>query len=239
MALDEALMERARMTGESVFRVYSWSEPTLSLGRNQPARMAYDMPALRQRGFAVVRRPTGGRAILHHREVTYSVTAPAAGAGDTRESYDEINRLLVDGLRGLGVEADIVGSIPGASAPGPIPCFAHPSAGELVHRGRKLVGSAQWRCDNALLQHGSILLEDDQTMLSSLLLEASAPPAEPATLRSALGYVPPLDDVANSLFDAVRRRHPSAAVLAPDRQLADLAAAALPRFVDDAWTWRR
>src|SRR5918999_2420397 len=92
MALDEALMDRARATGEWVLRVYSWSRPTLSVGRHQRARDAYDPVTLAAEGLFIVRRPTGGRAILHEREVTYSVTGPAAVAGTVRESYQRINR---------------------------------------------------------------------------------------------------------------------------------------------------
>src|SRR5438105_3962404 len=94
MALDEALMAYARETGTWVLRVYSWSSPTLSLGRNQRARGGYDPTRLAQQHIDVVRRPTGGRAILHDREITYSVAAPVADAGDLRESYARINRLL-------------------------------------------------------------------------------------------------------------------------------------------------
>src|SRR5439155_15677346 len=86
MALDEALMSYARDTGHWVLRVYSWSTPTLSLGRNQAARGGYDLSRLAEQGIAVVRRPTGGRAILHDREVTYSVAGPVDDAGDLRES---------------------------------------------------------------------------------------------------------------------------------------------------------
>src|SRR5262249_51299004 len=95
MALDEALMHRAAATGEWVLRVYSWSAPTMSLGRNQTARARYALDRLRADDVDVVRRPTGGRAILHHREITYSVTAPLATAGDLRTSYERINRLLL------------------------------------------------------------------------------------------------------------------------------------------------
>ena len=76
MALDEALMSRARQTGEWTLRVYSWSRPTISFGRNEAARRHYDADRIRARRFSVVRRPTGGRAILHDREITYCVTAP-------------------------------------------------------------------------------------------------------------------------------------------------------------------
>src|SRR5512140_3717644 len=98
MALDEALMERASRSGEWICRVYAWSEPTVSFGRNQAAAKHYDPNRLASRGLAAVRRPTGGRAILHHREITYSVVAPVDEAGDLGESYLLINRLLVTGL---------------------------------------------------------------------------------------------------------------------------------------------
>ena len=76
MARDSALMDRARATGERIFSVYSWERPTLSLGRNQTAKDRYDLREMDARGIDVVRRPTGGRALLHWREVTYSVAAP-------------------------------------------------------------------------------------------------------------------------------------------------------------------
>src|SRR5881394_4197212 len=102
MARDSALQARAARSGETVFSVYSWSGPTLSLGRNQPAVGLYDLKKIRQAEIDIVRRPTGGRAILHNREVTYSVTAPI-GTGSLRETYDRINRILQLGLRPLGV----------------------------------------------------------------------------------------------------------------------------------------
>lgn len=241
MALDEGLMDRARRTGEWVFRVYGWSAPTLSFGRNQTARGGYDPAALAARGIDVVRRPTGGRAILHWREVTYSVTGPDGGAGSLRESYEWINRLLLAGLRELGVEAESARA-PRAVAPGLAPCFDHPSTGELVHRGRKLVGSAQWRHDGALLQHGSILVEDDQSVVPTLLAAqaaAGSAPLAPATLADALGTAPSLDTVAAALFAAVSADDPTSAPLADATEIEPLATALLPRYRDDAWTWRR
>src|SRR5688572_17382213 len=139
MALDEALMERARRTGETVLRVYAWAGPTLSFGRNQTARGAYSARLAADRGVAVVRRPTGGRAILHHREVTYSVTAPVTGEA-LRASYGRINRVLLDGLRRLGVAAALAAPAARTPLPGVAPCFEAPAEGELVAGGRKLVG---------------------------------------------------------------------------------------------------
>jgi lipoate-protein ligase A len=214
MALDEALMERARGTGEPVLRVYAWSRPTLSFGRNQTARQSYDEARARALGLDVVRRPTGGRAVLHYHEVTYSVTAPAGALGTLRESYRQINRLLVDGLRRLGVDA----------------CEAE-SCG---------VGSAQYRERGALLQHGSILQADDQWLTAALLLCPAAPPTPPATLQSLLGRTPGVDEVAHALCaalgDAVGAP-PSP--LEIDVPLAAAARSAQARYDDRAWTWRR
>lgn len=240
MALDEALLARARTTGEAVFRVYTWAGPTLSFGRNQTARGVYDAARARDQGVAVVRRLTGGRALLHHREITYSVTAPLVNGGSLRESYARINRLLVDGLLRLGVRVEIAAPAERAVAPTASPCFERPSAGELVVDGGKLVGSAQWRDEGALLQHGSILVEDDQTLVASLAAGAVPQPVPAATLHAALGRVPPVTEVAACLFDAVRAREDAcASALCPDSTLDAAAGLALDRYLDDRWTWRR
>jgi lipoyl(octanoyl) transferase len=239
MALDEALMARARTTGEWVLRVYSWSAPTLSLGRNQNARLAYDPGTLESAGVAVVRRPTGGRAVLHDREVTYSVTAPAVDAGALPESYSRINRLLLDGLRSLGVAAEVA-NLTRAPKPDFSPCFERPSPGELMVAGRKLAGSAQWREQGALLQHGSILVDGDQAPVSALLREPSASSTPPATLRALLGRDPTLTEVAFALFDAIRRHEdPRASELTADATLTDAVNQLRPRYESSAWTWRR
>ena len=249
MALDEALMWHARETGDWVLRVYSWVAPTLSLGRNQTARGGYDLARLLERGIDVVRRPTGGRAILHDREVTYSVVGPIVDAGDLRESYGRINRLLLAGLRQLGAGmAMVAGDPPNSSRqsdleraqPGLLPCFHHPSRGEITVDGRKLVGSAQWRCDGALLQHGSILIDDDQMQLSSLLIQCGPPIPKPATLRDALGHAPSEVAVAEALFEAVRSAEDSDAHEIEDNSaVVERAKQLRERYLDDAWTWRR
>lgn len=248
MAVDEALMARARETGEWTLRVYAWSRPTLSLGRNQTARGGYDLGRLEAHGVDVVRRPTGGRAILHHREVTYSVTAPAADAGDLRESYARINRLLITALRALGVDAIVAGTADAPRAsndgstgqPGLLPCFHHPSPGEIMTDGRKLAGSAQWRCDGALLQHGSILVDDDQLQLASLMANPGPPIPKPATLRDALGRAPSQREVADALFHSVRQlEDASARELCSDPLLDEHTQALRSRYLDPAWTWRR
>jgi len=188
----------------------------------------------------VVRRPTGGRAILHHREITYSVTAPTADAGDLRESYERINRVLVSGLERLGVRTEIAAPAGRAMPPGPAPCFDTPSAGELVVEGKKLAGSAQWRSDGALLQHGSILVEDDQSTLAELTIAPQRPVPVPATLAAALGRIPTSRDVADALADAVKEiEDPQASQLELEPEVRARAEALVVHYEDDAWTWRR
>jgi lipoyl(octanoyl) transferase len=239
MALDEALMERAAQTGEWICRVYAWSEPTVSFGRNQAAVRHYEPARLEARSLTAVRRPPGGRAILHHREITYAVAAPVTDAGGLHESYLLINRLLVTGLGLLGIPVAVAGARPQAMQPGAIPCFDHPSAGELVAQGRKLVGSAQWRSENALLQHGSILIDDDQPILTELLREPVAVPPPAATLRHLLGEPPSLDEVAAAIFSAIEAEDPTAGPLLIDRSLAESTSRLAARYADPAWTWRR
>ncbi|MEP6494017.1 MAG: lipoate--protein ligase family protein [bacterium] len=240
MALDEALMERARETGEWVMRVYSWRTPTVSLGRNQSARGRYDLGRIRDLGYGVVRRPTGGRAILHSREITYSVTAPVSDAGDLMPSYFRINALLVQALRALGVNAEVATPTARPAAPGMAPCFDHPSAGELTVGGRKLAGSAQWRANGALLQHGSILIADDQTELASLTIGGGQVIPTPATLDEALGWTPSVSNVGDALGDAIEKSEGEPPFdLEIDGELRARVTALVVRYSDDEWTWRR
>jgi lipoate-protein ligase A len=151
MALDEALLHRARQTGEGVVRVYSWSQPTISFGRHQRTRGAYDAARAARAGLAVVRRLTGGRALVHDREITYSVTAPDRPGEDLRSSYRDVNALLAASLARLGVPVGVAGRGPRLAAPALAPCFELPAEGELTWGGRKLVGSAQVRVAAARL----------------------------------------------------------------------------------------
>jgi lipoate-protein ligase A len=222
-----------------VARVYTWARPTLSLGRHQAAAGRYDLARADALGVDVVRRPTGGRAVLHHRELTYAVAAPA-GDGSLREAYDRVTALLVDALRRLG--APVARATPAGRAPAPTmaPCFELPTRDELVLDGRKLVGSAQWREEGAFLQHGSILVDDDQGLIARLSLRPLPPVPPPATLREALGRAPAPAELADALLAAVREREdPDAGPWVGDDDLAAATTRLRPRYLDDAWTWRR
>ena len=238
MALDEALLTRARNSDECVLRVYAWAAPTLSLGRHQRAVGVFDRAATA--GVSVVRRLTGGRAVLHHREVTYSVTARADSGDTLRASYSAINGILLDGLQRLGVRAALAQRTKRLPPPGSAPCFELPAAGEIVLGARKLVGSAQLRDGGAFLQHGSILIDDDQSRVAELSAAAIPASAPAATLREALGRAPTLHEVAEALFSAVRARADAQALpFEGDTTLERAVLAARVRYVDDLWTWRR
>jgi len=115
-----------------------------------------------------------------------------------------------------------------------------PSAGELVLGGRKLAGSAQWRSEGALLQHGSILVEDDQSTLAELTIEPQRSIPAPATLAGALGHSPSPDSVAEALGEAVKElEDSSAATFSLEPEIRARAAALVVQYEDDAWTWRR
>lgn len=243
MACDVALMDRARRTGDAVFRVYAWARPTLSFGRHESARRQYHETAIRAAGVDVVRRPTGGRALLHHREVTYSVTAPLDAGESLGASVRRINQILLRALHHLGVAATEAADAR-ALRPEGAACFAVPGPGELTLAGRKLVGSAQVRQDGAMLQHGSILLDDDQGLIGTFATGPFLSAAPAASLREALGTGATYDAVRDALFRAVGSDagdRPASITLESDEANEGSTALteALAHFRDDAWTWRR
>jgi len=178
MAIDQALLERADTCGEHWLRMYRWAPYCLSFGRHEPATVRYDAEQILARGIDTVRRPTGGRAVWHAQELTYSVAAPYSRFGTLQAAYLEIHQMLADALKMLGVTASLAG--PGRTPPlDSGACFAHPVGGELMIRGRKVVGSAQFRTGNALLQHGSVLLQDSQSVVRELMKDDSQPVSTP------------------------------------------------------------
>ncbi|MSR35558.1 MAG: hypothetical protein EXR95_02785 [Gemmatimonadetes bacterium] len=222
--------------GHAVLRLYRWERPTLSLGRNEPALGRYDRERAALRGIDIVRRPTGGRAVLHWRELTYAVVVPARAFGGARGAYRHIHALIAAGLGSLGVPA-MIAAEPDRAAPLDAGlCFAGPAGGEIIARGRKLVGSAQLRVGDTLLQHGSILVEDDQALVSALAFEAGPDPSPPATVSDLLGRVPGDGEIERALLDAFGLCGPCAPEPADpyplERELEQ-------RYRSEAWTWRR
>lgn len=239
MARDHALALRLG-EGEGVLRFYGWTRPTVSFGRNEPARGVYDREQGAARGLAFVRRPTGGRAVLHHREVTYAVVVPDRALGGPRDAYAAINRGLVRGLAELGVEARVAGEgpVPGVDAG---PCFRAPAPGEITAGGRKLVGSAQVRLAGVLLQHGSVILAGGQGLLGTLRGEADDPADAPAAVATLVGRDLAATEVAAALARGCRLAWGGAWAEAGYRSREEDEAVRLlrERYASDDWTWRR
>lgn len=206
MAVDEALAEAVDASASPpVLRLYRWAPPCLSLGFAQPYTAA-DAGFCKASGIDVVRRPTGGRAVLHHLELTYSVCAPLGRGPFTRDlqaAYQAICGALVAGLRRLGVAAELSGTPEnGMIKPtAAIPCFIGPASGEVVVGGRKLVGSAMRRVGDSILQHGSILEGWDGFLQAGCLGLADDAELRAAvvTLADLLGSTPPPDEVAGAI----------------------------------------
>ena len=207
MAIDEALLRsRLRGVGRPTVRFYGWNPATVSVGYGQSLAGAVDLDACHRLGLGLVRRPTGGSAILHGPttlELTYTVVARAddfPGADDVLETYRVLGEGLRRGLERLGAEVELVplARARGERTPSPTFCFARAGAYELAHRGRKLVGSAQRRQGRAFLQHGAVLLDADVERLRAVF-PGPDPAAGIATLAGVLGRTPVFDEVATAL----------------------------------------
>lgn len=174
MAIDEAIFELndAGSAAMPTLRLYAWYPPCLSLGISQPVS-DIDLAALAARGWDLVRRPTGGRAILHADELTYSVigsTHEPRLAGSVLESYRRLAQALLYTLQTLGLQVDIKESGPTSKQPlSSAVCFEVPSNYEITSGGKKILGSAQARRKNNLLQHGSLPLTGNLTRITESL----------------------------------------------------------------------
>jgi lipoyl(octanoyl) transferase len=176
MAVDEALMTQVgEGKSQPVLRLYQWSPPCVSLGRRQPLA-GVNLERLRADGYDVVRRETGGWAILHTDELTYSVTLtpddPRAD-GPILDAYRKLSQGLVAGLALLGVDADMQAASASGTHNLSAACFEVPSAYEITAGGRKLIGSAQSRPNGRVLQHGSLPLYGDIARVTRYLAFAS------------------------------------------------------------------
>ncbi len=175
MAVDESILEHTgRGASIPTLRLYSWEPPCLSLGHAQPFADV-DVARLNERGWDVVRRPTGGRAILHTDELTYSVIASQDEprvAGSILESYNRLAGALLQAVHALGLPVEMKGdSGSNREAPNPV-CFEVPSAYEITVNGKKLIGSAQARRKECVLQHGSLPLTGNLARITDALIYA-------------------------------------------------------------------
>jgi lipoate-protein ligase A len=234
MSIDTALLRLAQ-EGDAFLRLYRWDPPCLSFGRNEPATSRYHVDRINALGLATVRRPTGGRAVWHDAELTYAVAAPCDAFGSLRDTYVAIHEMLVAALEGMGVAATLASRRSGrAPRPSAGACFALPVGGEIVVGGRKLVGSAQVRTGNAFLQHGSLLLDNTQDVVSHIT-KGTAPQVLATSLGEVLERSVGFDEVAAAVGRAARDRWSgtwSDSIRSPAIDGED-------KFGDVSWTWRR
>ena len=165
MRIDSELLEDAieNSSKEPVFRLYAWNPKCISLGRNQKDDF------LRDNSIDVVRRLTGGRALLHDDEITYSYVAPIINGESVVDSYKAISGILIDFFKTLGIELDF-GENKRVSTHFDY-CMLLSTGADVCYNGKKIIGSAQYRKQGYLLQHGSILFGYDKSLLESLFHE--------------------------------------------------------------------
>lgn len=187
MAVDEGLTQSVvEKDGRPILRLFGWNPPTVSFGYGQDPAREVDLEKCRRAGVELVRRPTGGRAVLHWEELTYSLICrqdhPRLGGG-IEETYRVIGECLVESLRRFGAPVVLEPASQRPTRPrgagATAPCFSSISRWEVKCRGRKLIGSAQRRVDGAILQHGSLMLGEAHCRILDLL------PSMPDRLRSA------------------------------------------------------
>ena len=223
----------------AVLRLYTWKRPTISFGRNEPVLGVYSPDSDHLRNIDLVRRPTGGRAVLHDAELTYAVAVPSRALGGARETYRVLNHALLNAVRSLGTVADIHGDPNERALPlSAGPCFQSPAEGEVIANGRKLIGSAQARIGGALLQHGSIMISGDQTLLSTIGLSTSH--HQPATLSEQIGEVDMervVDAVVGSMKQCFGGSWAEGEYSADEKRMCTQLVES--RYAADQWTWRR
>jgi lipoate-protein ligase A len=236
MAIDSALLDLAE-GGAAFLRLYRWEPFCISFGRHEPAARRYDRVRITELGIDCVRRPTGGRAVWHARELTYAVAAPLAQFGGLKQAYREIHALLAAALATLGAPAELAGSPARAATPAAGPCFSSPAGGEVLLGSRKVAGSAQLRQGDAFLQHGSVLLEDDQSLLRDLAGLTGAAPE--TSLSGALGRPVGFAEAAHAVAREAASRWDATPAMEPPGMVRAGAERHVGRFRDDGWTWQR
>jgi len=245
MAVDEALLracDQGAVGFEATLRLYGWKPAALSLGRSQPAAGAHDVTFLRAEGIDLVRRPTGGRAVLHDAERTYALVSRFSPSfpGGVLDTYRTISGALLQALRALGLAAESAprrGAGDSDRVDGRASCFARVSAHEIVLDGRKVVGSAQLRTRSSFLQHGSILLRADPARIGRAT-GARVDPSRLAGLEEFCGRVLRTDELDGALSGAFRSVFGVEFVAAPLTAEEQLTATRLraTKYLSAAWT---
>lgn len=190
MAVDDYIFQSLGEKPRTYLRFYCWERPTVSLGYSQNIQKVVDVYYCRQKGIDIVRRMTGGKLVLHHKEATYSVASSDIHAfgSSLADSYRLVSLGLMKGLEKMGLMPCLAGRPPDSYARGNLPCFSFPARNEIEVRGKKIVGSAQKRSGSKFIQHGSIPLEGDEDLLESVsFLKGDRGKLRMISLSEALG----------------------------------------------------
>jgi lipoate-protein ligase A len=241
-ARDDALLSAVHDSGHLVARVYGWTMPTISFGRNERTLGWYSRDNAERMQIGVVRRRTGGRALLHFRELTYAIAGPARSSDTVTATYMQLADVLVATLRRLNIRAEISAGSREENTEG-APCFATTTRGEIVVDGRKLLASAQWRGDGAFLQHGSVMVSDWHGILNRVLEPGRTIAfGDSVTLEELMPRpYPNADEFADALAGALH----SQTGVAVDRVAPgvlideDVVRNRIGHYLDPSWTWRR
>jgi lipoate-protein ligase A len=177
MAVDEFLFQSLTDEPLTFIRFYQWERPTASMGRTQKIEKVIDLDFCQKNGIDVVRRITGGKLVLHHQEITYSVCSSndETFSKTLAGSYKRISQALMAGLEKMGIEPSSADQAPPFYAKSDLPCFSHPAQDEIEVNGKKIIGSAQKRTGTKFLQHGSIPLAHDEDLLKAVSLLKEGP----------------------------------------------------------------
>ncbi|MFW6124126.1 MAG: lipoate--protein ligase family protein [Acidobacteriota bacterium] len=170
MAVDDFLFKSLGPEPKTYIRFYSWSRPTVSLGCYQRITEVIDLDFCRKNNIDIVRRITGGKLVLHNREVTYSICSSdkMTFSSSLSKSYKLISKALIKGFEELNVPAYLEEEERPSYSRSSLPCFSYPARNEIKVNGRKIAGSAQKRVGAKFIQHGSIPLERDDELLQSV-----------------------------------------------------------------------
>lgn len=206
MARDEHLFHLCHENKRGFLRLYAWAAPSFSIGASQKAQRALDIDFIRGHHCEYVRRITGGKTVLHHREITYAVASSEDlffKEHDLHQSYMLISRMLVQAIRSLGVDAVLSKGSAAELSRSSNPCFSFPTPHEIEVAGKKIVGSAQKRDKQALLQHGSLPLAMDYDLYAG---GARFPAAALRNSMTTWGDISPrgVDDLKAALVQSCR-----------------------------------
>jgi len=253
MAVDEAILEEVvSRDAPTTLRLYSWHPYCLSIGHAQSISEV-NTGFLIEKGWGVVRRPTGGRAILHADELTYSINAPINDPhiqGGVIESYQHLSQCLLHALDSIGIKTDSKPKVEEEKhlSKNPV-CFQYPSDYEITFQGKKLIGSAQARKINGLLQHGAIPLFGDISRIISTLnfkndekkLKAkSSLLTRATTLQAVMGYMISWKVMADAIlhaFEETLNIHFIYSTLSPN-ELSRAKILQKEKYANRAWTFR-